>query len=328
MSANLTLTNFLQRCAEAIRCKCGDTEKICGADIPTRIENLMLPPEYPIGQYVVEYGKRSNNTEGPLHIKVFGKSFNSEMGSCHTVEYAEGITEIAASAGGGSNSVNKVVLPSTLTSFGEQAFNSCDYLNQLYNHKGEQIIPEGVTVIPFKCFNVTSLTELKLHDGITEIGSNAFNSTALYLIDLPASLDVLGKWAFYYNEGGITELNFKRKPTTLDSSALASMNALATIRVPWSEGEVAGAPWGASNATIIYNYVPGTDVHFSINGVTYGASQGATWKEWVNSSHNVDGFVLMNGFVYNAAKLIAVKKGAASVTENSPVEANVKYTLS
>jgi hypothetical protein len=30
---------------------------------------------------------------------------------------------------------------------------------------------------------------------------------------------------------------------------------LMTINVPWSEGEVINAPWGASNATINYNYV-------------------------------------------------------------------------
>lgn len=30
---------------------------------------------------------------------------------------------------------------------------------------------------------------------------------------------------------------------------------LTDIKVPWAEGEVAGAPWGATNATITYNYV-------------------------------------------------------------------------
>lgn len=32
---------------------------------------------------------------------------------------------------------------------------------------------------------------------------------------------------------------------------------LTTINVPWSEGEVGGAPWGATNATINYNYTEG-----------------------------------------------------------------------
>lgn len=29
---------------------------------------------------------------------------------------------------------------------------------------------------------------------------------------------------------------------------------LTEIKVPWAEGEVANAPWGATNATITYNY--------------------------------------------------------------------------
>ena len=44
-------------------------------------------------------------------------------------------------------------------------------------------------------------------------------------------------------------------PTKIYSNAFRNAKNLADIYVPWSEGEVANAPWGATNATIHYNTV-------------------------------------------------------------------------
>ena len=43
---------------------------------------------------------------------------------------------------------------------------------------------------------------------------------------------------------------------TIASTTFTSCANLTTINVPWAEaeGEVANAPWGATNATINYNY--------------------------------------------------------------------------
>ena len=38
------------------------------------------------------------------------------------------------------------------------------------------------------------------------------------------------------------------------SSAFDGCTNLTDIKVPWAEGAVANAPWGATNATITYNY--------------------------------------------------------------------------
>ena len=40
----------------------------------------------------------------------------------------------------------------------------------------------------------------------------------------------------------------------MDDFVFYECEKLTTINVPWSEGEVAGAPWGATGATINYNY--------------------------------------------------------------------------
>ena len=53
---------------------------------------------------------------------------------------------------------------------------------------------------------------------------------------------------------GLTTLTFKGKPDTIDSQAFYGCTNLTTINVPWAEGAVGNAPWGATNATINYNY--------------------------------------------------------------------------
>lgn len=55
-------------------------------------------------------------------------------------------------------------------------------------------------------------------------------------------------------------VTFKGKPDYISEYAFRDVytsQALTTINVPWSEGEVEGAPWGATNATINYNYTEG-----------------------------------------------------------------------
>ena len=123
------------------------------------------------------------------------------------------------------------------------------------------------------------------------IGQSAFqytNANYLQLSKLPTSLQYLGKNAFYNNgfqifpedeivfpNGVVTigyncfgggayktkTIKFLGKPETIDVSAFllgttnGSMKALTDIYCPWSEGEVANAPWGATNATIHYDWV-------------------------------------------------------------------------
>lgn len=59
--------------------------------------------------------------------------------------------------------------------------------------------------------------------------------------------------AFYLCQE-LAKVQFQGTPQALSSNCFISCSALTTINVPWGEGEVANAPWGATNATINYNY--------------------------------------------------------------------------
>lgn len=90
---------------------------------------------------------------------------------------------------------------------------------------------------------------------IKEIGSYAFvNRTGISINRFPNTLNSIGTNAFR-NCLGITELTFEGTPSSISASAFDRCNNLLTINVPWSEGAVADAPWGATNATINYDYV-------------------------------------------------------------------------
>ena len=139
-------------------------------------------------------------------------------------------------------------LPSGLTSIGDGAFTDCTNL-------ALTSLPSGLTSIGDHAFlRCTNLALTSLPSGLTSIGDGAFiDCTNLVLTSLPSGIKSIGVYALK-NCTGLTSITFTGKPTTISSSAFAGCTNLTTINVPWAEGEVANAPWDATNATINYGY--------------------------------------------------------------------------
>lgn len=91
---------------------------------------------------------------------------------------------------------------------------------------------------------------------VKEINEYAFqDETDIRVIILPSTIIRVEAGVF----NGCTNLEsvtFQSTPSTWTgrSTAFADCTNLTTINVPWAEGAVSGAPWGATNATINYNY--------------------------------------------------------------------------
>ena len=101
-----------------------------------------------------------------------------------------------------------------------------------------------------------NLIDVKLY-GYTKIRDSAFYGCGnLALTSLPKGITSIGYYAFAHCTG-LTSLTFLGTPTSIASSAFQNCTNLTTINVPWAEGAVANAPWGATNATINYNYTGG-----------------------------------------------------------------------
>lgn len=119
-------------------------------------------------------------------------------------------------------------------------------------------LPDGIMggIGDYAFYGCTNLALTSLPDGITSIGRSAFwYCINLALKSLPDGVTTIGSQAFQ-NCTSLTTLTFEGTPTAIDSEAFLDCTNLTTINVPWAEGAVANAPWGATNATINYNYVP------------------------------------------------------------------------
>lgn len=104
-----------------------------------------------------------------------------------------------------------------------------------------------------KAFLEKTITSLTLPDDLTKIGPyGLYRLEQLGSLVIPAGVTEVGAYAMY----GCTALStvtFRGMPTTLATSAFSTCNNLTEINVPWAEGAVANAPWGAARATIHYN---------------------------------------------------------------------------
>ena len=131
------------------------------------------------------------------------------------------------------------------------------YIEEIYDASGNLIEAKlyGHSKIrDYTFYNCTKLALASLPSGLKSIGSSAFhNCTNLALTSLPSSITSISNYAFR-NCTKLASLTFKGTPTSISNTAFFDCSNLTTINVPWAEGEVANAPWGATNATINYNY--------------------------------------------------------------------------
>ena len=149
-------------------------------------------------------------------------------------------------------------IPDTVTYIGNYAFYYLEYLGRF----GSISLPDSITYIGdyafAECYNLR-LKSSSLPSSLTYIGEYAFaemngNYNYNLAIDtIPANVKTISRGVFI-GCYGIKSLTFKGTPTTINAKAFSTCNNLTTINVPWASGAVKNAPWGATDATINYNY--------------------------------------------------------------------------
>ena len=95
----------------------------------------------------------------------------------------------------------------------------------------------------WEAFKQRSILPKRPHSGLLDDAETRISSGIM-------SIGAFG----FQNCTGLTSLTFEGTPRSIDSSAFNGCTNLTTINVPWAEGAVANSPWGATNATINYNY--------------------------------------------------------------------------
>lgn len=177
------------------------------------------------------------------------------------LEIPSGTTNISDYAFRNCSSWNASKLPSSITSITGGAFMNC-------TNVAFESLPSGLTSLSANTFRgCENLQFTALPDGITSIGSSCFYLCKnLPLVDLPSSLATLASTVFVAcwrpssnagYDGQPHTLRFNSTPTSISTNIFNNDESLTDIYVPWTEGEVSGARWGATSATIHYNHVSG-----------------------------------------------------------------------
>lgn len=171
----------------------------------------------------------------------------------HTFETGKGVVTLDAAVESVAQwfrgtPITGVQLPDKTQSIGTNAFYQCTSLTNA-------ILPDSITEIAGNSFWNSKIVLAVLPKSLQSIRGNAFRNCPLTITELPSGITTIANSAFN-NCLSITELTFLGTPSSIGSSAFGGCTNLTTIRVPWAEGAVSDAPWGATNATITYNYTP------------------------------------------------------------------------
>ena len=221
---------------------------------PIGIENTASYWNYPIKIGIPQIAKylKSLNFKSPANIYsdtvLFAGLSNSDFNSTYVYPT---ITSVTMASDFWTKYPNCVGI-------GSCAFTGCTQLT------GQAIIPPTCKYIGSYAFSYCSQLSLSaLPSDLQVIKAYAFQrctsmfSSTLYI---PASVVQLNSRCFA-NCTQLQTVYFDGTPTTTDmipavvnNSIFYGCSNITDIYVPWSEGAVAGAPWGASNATITYNY--------------------------------------------------------------------------
>ena len=154
------------------------------------------------------------------------------------VEFAEGMTRIPAYVCENASSIEKVVIPSTVTSIGSSAFDGCGGL------KGVSL-PDGLTKIEDSAFNnCNSLTSITVPKSVTSIGAYAFSNCA--------SL-----------KNAVIEANGKKLfETTMGNYAFSGCTNLTSVTIPGNVTSIGNNAFNNCNSIV-------ANVYKNSAGLTY-----------------------------------------------------------
>lgn len=145
-----------------------------------------------------------------------------------------------------SGETNELEIPVTITRIRGSAFR---YHSLLKSISGL----DAVTVVESYAFaDCKELTGISLPNALNILSRAFYGCSALASVYMPKVTRIQNQ--VFYNCTSLTSITFESTATSIDSTAFSGCTNLTIINVPWAEGAVDNAPWGATNATINYNY--------------------------------------------------------------------------
>lgn len=201
-----------------------------------------------VPEYAFAYLAELTSVDMPDNVIAIGDNGFYRCQKLSLTSLPSGITSLGDYAFADCSMLTLTSLPSGITSLGDYVFRDCPRL-------ALTTLPSGITSLPTAAFQYCpKLALTALPSGLTSIGAYAFKQgTGLASITLPPALTSIGDFAFA-NCTGLETVRFTSTVSSIPNGVFSGCTKLSTIYVPWSQGQVANAPWGASKATIIYDY--------------------------------------------------------------------------
>ncbi|MBQ2384113.1 MAG: leucine-rich repeat domain-containing protein [Oscillospiraceae bacterium] len=152
-----------------------------------------------------------------------------------------------------------VILPSTMKRLGQSAFSQLAY--SMGSNGASVVFNDGLESIGATCFSrANRCVFMNIPNSLVDIGAQAFSnacsnaSISAYSEDLHfPEMKTIGASAFsgFRFEGA--QIHIGSKIESIGASAFAFYGSPAfTLTIDRAEGTVEGAPWGATNATIVW----------------------------------------------------------------------------
>ncbi len=144
------------------------------------------------------------------------------------------------------NTATSYIIPDSVTSIGNYAFEYCSSLTSID-------IPEGVTSIGDRAFwSCTSLTSIDIPEGVTSIGVSAFSyCSSLTSVTIGNGVTSIGDAAFY-DCSSLTSLTIGNGVTSIGSSAFSGCSRLTSIDIPEGVTSIgSSAFWSCTSLTSI-----------------------------------------------------------------------------
>ena len=156
------------------------------------------------------------------------------------------VTSIGDRAFNDCSSLSEIVIPASVTSIGDSAFCSCRSLCKI-------VIPASVTNIGDHAFSgCSSLSEIVIPSSVTSIGDCAFHDcSSLSEIVIPSSVTSIGDSAFW-GCSSLSEIVIPSSVTSIGDSAFSDCHSLSKIVIPSSVTSIGkGAFWGCDSLSEI-----------------------------------------------------------------------------
>ena len=268
------------------------------------------------------------------------------------------VTGIDASVFQNHTTLQRVVLPETVTSIGNGAFAGCISLNSCN-------IPSGVTVISDYCFDgctrlhgvvlpaglksigswafssCSSLDKIEFPDGLTSVGLRALNGcSSLKEAMLPDSVTSLGGDVFmdcsnlgkvhlpnglkaipgqiFWGCGNLFEVNIPNEVASIGYASFLNCQALREIVVPATVTSVGGIAFSGVQRVVFLGRPPAGLPGARVSTVVYPKEYGELWQMQFSLAQT-------GGFVKEHMPKVQVI--SATVRENAPTIMDVRFNV-